>query len=249
MINKKINGVTFKQKKEHRREFVELFRKLCYRHSDWQVWQDFICLTATALSQPFNFRKDREDRYLRIIKGYEKSEQEIFPQMLAEIVMAFQQEGFADILGELYMELQLYNKWRGQFFTPYNLCLMMSKMVSGNPIEKIEKNGYITVNEPCCGSGAMLIAFAHSCFDAKVNYQQSVLFAAQDVDPVVARMAFISMALYGMAGYVIVGNTLLHSPDKPLPDDYDVWYTPMYFNNIWRGRRMMSEIRKIEEVG
>jgi hypothetical protein len=36
-------------------------------------------------------------------------------------------------------------------------------------------------------------------------------------------MAYVQMSLLGMAGYVIIGNSLIPS------ENYDVWFTPMYF--------------------
>ena len=100
------------QGQEHRREFVKLFNQFSAKYQKWQVWQDFIYCSATALSQPVNFRQEREDEYLRIINKYNKQEQGLFAQMLAELILALEQEEFADILGELYMQLEMQNKWK-----------------------------------------------------------------------------------------------------------------------------------------
>jgi type I restriction-modification system DNA methylase subunit len=80
--------------------------------------------------------------------------------MFAKIVLAFEQEGFSDVLGELYMMLNLGNHWRGQYFTPYEVALMMAKMSGDNPAEEIKREGYISVNDSACGSGVMLNAAA-----------------------------------------------------------------------------------------
>ena len=206
-------------------------------HSDWQIWQDFVYMTSAALAQPVDFRQEREDEYLRIIGKYSAEEQSRFQQMLSEIVEAFEQEKFADILGELYMQLNMGNKWRGQFFTPYHICHMMAKMAVGNAQDVIDKKGYFSISDPCCGGGAMLIAFAQSCKEQNVNYQRSVLFTAQDIDPVVARMCFIQMALLGMPGSVIIGNSLTMDYEN-----YDYWHTPMYFTDVWVQRRLCNAV-------
>ena len=234
------SNVVIKHGQEHRQEFVKLFRKFDHGgHSDWAVWQDFIYMAASALSQPCDFRQNREDEYLRIIGKYNKSEQELFPQMLAEVVMSLEQEKFADVLGDLYMQLELYNKWKGQFFSPFEICYMMSALTVGNLKDEIEESGYISVNDCCCGAGGMLIAFAKHCYEQGVNFQNHVLFVAQDVDPVVARMCYIQCSLLGMSGYVIVGNTLL-PPEKM--NSYDYWYTPMYFSGIWHWRKVWKQM-------
>jgi hypothetical protein len=49
---------------------------------------------------------------------------------------------------------------------------MMAQMQFHDTAELIEQRGYITVNDPTCGGGAMLIAFAKVCQDKDVNYQR-----------------------------------------------------------------------------
>ncbi len=70
----------------------------------------------------------------------------------------------------------------------------------------------------------MLIACAGECASQGVNYQRDVLFVAQDIDPVVARMCFISMSLLGMAGYVVIGDSI-----RMDTQNWDYYFTPMYF--------------------
>ena len=241
--------VVFHKGQERRREFYNLFKKLTgYKHNDWQIWQDFIYMAAAALSQPCEFKQNREDEYMRIIAKYNKEEQQLFPQMLSEIVEAFEQEKYADILGDLYMQLEMGNKCKGQFFTPYHVCSMMAKCSATDVSAEIEAKGYMSVNDPCCGGGALLIAFAEHCFEQKVNYQNHIVFVAQDVDPVVAKMCYIQMSLLGMPGYVIIGNSLtqpsvghvlfpkIGKVNENIPDA-DIWYTPMWFADIWHWRR------------
>ena len=98
---------------EHRRELAKLIKQASYSHATWQVWDDFIYMGAAAIAQPLNWVQSREDEYLRRIKRYDKKTQEMFPLMLAETVMALEQEGLVDVLGGIYMELELMNHWKG----------------------------------------------------------------------------------------------------------------------------------------
>ena len=194
---------------------------------------------AVALSQPMQWVQEREDEYLRRMRQYDKDTQALFPEMFAKIILAFETEGFADILGDIYMQLELHNKWKGQFFTPFYISELMAKMATTAEgiASEVEQKGYFSVAELSCGGGAMLIAYAKVAHMEGVNYQRDVLFVGQDIDPVVARMCYISMALLGMPGYVIIGNSLLM--DK---ENWDYWFTSMYFIQgfEWRKQKKTS---------
>jgi len=221
---------------EHRQELAKLIKQASYSHATWQIWDDLMYMSAAALSQPVSWVQAREDEYLRRIGRYDKKTQALFPQMFGEIILAFEQEGLVDVLGDMYMQLELHNKWKGQFFTPSHICELMAKMVDTDITAEIENRGYASIVDPCCGGGAMLLAYAKVAHEAGVNYQTDVLFVGQDIDPVVARMCYISMSLLGMPGYVIIGNSLLM--DK---ENWDYWFTPMYFIHGFQWRQQQRE--------
>lgn len=222
---------------EHRQKFVELLQQATYRHPTWRIWDDFVFMGAAAMSQPFQWVQEREDEYLKRINQYDKATQALFPQMFGEVVLAFEEEGHEDILGEVYMQLNLGNHWKGQFFTPMHICKAMSKMLGTDLSEKIEERGFVTVCDPCCGGGAMLIAHADSCMEVDIDYQRDVMYVGQDIDPVVARMCYISMSLLGMPGYVMIGNTLSY-------EFHEVMYTPLYFLSGFMWRRQKGVVEK-----
>jgi len=244
---------------EHRTALIKLLDKFQHQFSIWQVWDDMVYFCAAALSQPCQWVQAREDEYLRRMKRYPKDLQDLFPQMLAELTLAFEQEGFMDVLGSMYMDLNLGNHWRGQYFTPYEVALMMAKIAGGNPAEEIKQSGFVSVNDSSCGSGVLLIAAAQNYFDNKINYQQKVLFVGQDVDSVVALMCFVQMSLLSMPGYVIIGNTFTQPlvGDALFPKigkvhenipDADIWYTPMFFSDIWHYRRLWRRVMEFTNL-
>lgn len=108
---------------------------------------------------------------------------------------------------------------------------------------KIEKEGYITINDPCCGAGATLIAGVHAVKKrlekAGYNYQNHVFVVAQDIDMTVALMCYIQLSLLGVAGYVKVGNSLT-DPITTNDSTENYWYTPMYFFPAWSMRRIFG---------
>jgi type I restriction-modification system DNA methylase subunit len=236
----------------HRAALMKLLDKFRYMYNAWQVFDDFIYLCAAALAQPVCWIQAREDEYLRRIKAYPKELQELFPTMLAELVLAFEQEGFSDVLGDIYMNQNFGDNRKGQYFSPYDVCRLMAEMTGGNLAEEIKEKGYVSVNDCCCGSGAMLIAFAESAYKQGINYQQNVLFVGQDVDGVVARMAFVQLSLLGCAGYVAIGDSLSNpiTGDALSPDtsNHDVWFMPMYFRKEWEWRRVWKKTTSIGKV-
>jgi hypothetical protein len=246
--------------KDCQREFIKLFNSMCGKHSRYEVWQDFVLLTAIEFSNAVDavHRDERTQTYRRILQKYTAQEQEPFAGMLAQIILGMEKNPDQDFLGDLYMSLELGNDHAGQFFTPYTVCKMMAKVTCSDISDNVKKQGWISVNDPACGAGATLIAVANLCREKDVNYQQHCLFVAQDIDYTVACMCYIQLSLLGCPGYVIVGNTLTnpgtsHDGRGLIPvDDGNVWYTPMYFTNTWALRRMWARValfsRPIEEV-
>lgn len=111
--------------------------------------------------------------------------------------------------------------------------------------ERVNKDGYITLNDSCCGAGATLIAginFARKRLEkANLNYQNHILVSAQDIDTVVALMCYIQLSLLGVAAYVKVGNSL--TEPMTANDSLDnYWFTLMYYSQIWSMRRLLSII-------
>lgn len=191
----------------------------------------------------------RTETYLNMVKKYTPSECEAFGEMLAEVVYGMDENPDQDFLGELYMGLDLGNEHRGQFFTPYNVCKMMGKMMYGDVLqERVKQDGWISVSDPCCGAGALLIAFANTCKESDVNFQTSVLFVAQDIDYVVGCMCYLQLSLMGCAGYVVIDNSLTkpslsHDKRGLIPvHSSNVWYTPFYFRNEWHLRRIWAQM-------
>lgn len=103
-----------------KQEFLKIFKELCYSRSSWQVWADLITCMAVSIANAvdkFEPRySEREKEYEACIGrlgGVEKP-----AQCFSIVVQALELNPDQDFLGELYMELNLGNHWKGQFFTP-----------------------------------------------------------------------------------------------------------------------------------
>ena len=186
----------------YKKEFLSIFNSLCGRHGRWEVWSDFIQLTAIDISNvtdKANAPKRAADAR-NIAKKYSEDEIKRMAEMLMQMVYAIDENPDQDFLGELYMACNLGNDHAGQFFTPYNVCQCMSEITYDVPA-LLDGKGFIAVNDPACGAGALLLSFANACKRHDINYQQKVLFVAQDIDYTVGLMCYIQLSLMGCAGY------------------------------------------------
>lgn len=215
---------------DHQKEILKLFGSLSYRHSAWQAFVDFAEMAALSLSNAVDLqqREKREERYLQIVPRYKPDELAVFPKILGELVMALETE-MSDVVGRTFHDLELHNKWSGQFFSPYPLCRMMAKMALGDEESvraRITERGFVTAQEPACGSGAMVIALAHEMRELGINYQQHLHVTAVDVDLKCVHMAYTQFALLYIPAVIIHGNTLSG-------EEFGRWYTPAHIMDGW----------------
>lgn len=245
-----MRNVTRSVRDSHQREFIKIFNRLSGKYSRWEIWSDFVTLSAIAISNTVDKANaaEREKSYHTIAGKYKPPELDAFASMLAETVNGLEDNQDQDFLGELYMNLALGNDHKGQFFTPYSICTAMARLSSIDLNNRLETEGWISVNDCACGAGALLIAFANECKRQNVNYQTDVLFVAQDIDFVVGMMCYLQLSLLGCPGYVVIGDTIAHpaiSYDKRglIPKDTgNVWYTPFYFRDIWNWRCIAAKM-------
>jgi len=223
---------------DYKKEFQKCMKDIDYSKHDYDVFRDFLNLASLSLANSFYKDEKLEKEYMEIIGRYKKN-QEKFGELLGIVVCALDENPFQDFLGEIFMTLELENKRNGQFFTPYHLSLLIAKMqVSKNAIEEeINKKGYITVSEPACGSGGMVIAFAQALKEEGINPQQSFYFVATDIDQRCSNMCFIQTALLGLCGGVAWGNTLT-------VEQYRAYNTPMFFTEDWQTRFRINKMRE-----
>lgn len=235
-------------------KFLKSFQKLTYRHRAWDVWRDYILLHACSISNVLDKENydQREKRYLKIINQYSKEEQAIFPELAAYTTMALDQNQEQDFLGKMFMRLNLGDRSTGQFFTPYHVCELMAEITMDDVEEEVKRKGYVSVNDPCCGAGATLIAGVHAIrkrlekCDPPMNYQNHVLVITQDIDEIVALMCYVQLSLLGVAGYIKVGNSIVDPMTVDNKTD-KYWFTPMYFSEVWQMRRTIQNFKDLYE--
>lgn len=243
-------AVTRSIRDDHQKNFLKIFNGLTGKHSRWEIWEDFVTLTAIEISNSTDKvnATERTKMYQTIISKYSAKERDGMAEMLAEVVMGMEQNPDQDFLGELYMLCEMGNDASGQFFTPYDVCRCMVE-ISGGSDPAAENAGFFSVSDPACGAGALLIAFANLCRRKNICYHDKVLFVAQDIDLTVGLMCYIQLSFLGCAGYVVIGNTITepstaydHRGLLPAGPQSRVWYTPFFSTDIWYLRRQWAQI-------
>lgn len=194
---------------------------LGYKYDNWKIFNDFLIMCAYSISNSINFNEQREKEYLKIINSYTKEEQLLFPKMLASLVNSLDSDKFNDVLGRLFEELDLQNKYKGQFFTPEHICDLMAKVTldKENIINTINNKGYISLSDSACGSSRTMYAALKFMKENSINHHFNVYIEVQDISVICVLMSYIQLSLYGANAKVILGDTLTN-------EIQDVFYTP-----------------------
>jgi type I restriction-modification system DNA methylase subunit len=202
-------------------------RQLSYRQHLFTTFRHFVELSAIAFSNvadPLN-KAAREEQYLRIVKQYTPEAFQNFPELLGLLTLCLEQES-TDVLGVLYHRLELHNEQSGQFFTPYEVCQTMAKMLVHDAKHLVEEQAFIRAHEPCVGSGAMVIALAQALREEGINYQQCLHVTAVDIDLLAVQMAYVQCTLLHIPAIIVHGDTLRAKT-------YSVWRTFAHVMGFW----------------
>ncbi len=226
---------------DYLKEFILKLQNLDTSRRTDVVFRDFLTLSTYAIMQPFYRSPDIEQKYMNIVSKYTQEQANDFSQMLALLVNALEQK-YQDFLGQIYMRLNLGNVKTGQFFTPYSVSKMMSEITFLENKDNIENQELITLSEPCCGSGGIIIAYAETMKNHNINFQKKLFVEAIDIDELCFQMTYIQLSLYGISARVMLGDTLAYKFSQ-------IYYTPMYFINgfSWKLKEFESNKTKSEK--
>ena len=192
-------------REDFRKIITELSRK---RGGHLEVFQDFCRIVACTLAV-----QTREEEYLLVAKRYDREELGKFSEALGGLIAEMEEHPFADILGPYYTEINssATAKARGEYYTPPEVSEVMARMLfssggEGSPRvdQAIEEGKPITVQDPACGSGGMILAMAKSFGPKKaVDLLRVTLI---DVSPTACDMAYINTTLWGIPSKILQGN-------------------------------------------
>lgn len=164
------------------KSFDSLFSKMAYRHEPSTVFSDLLTIKICC----FGFGTN-EVLYHETIKRYSREELDIMAKLMAELLLIYSKakadDRWVDPLGDYYEFLSSSSKKSalGQFFTPPAVCDMMAIMVSDGDWDK-------TINEPCSGSGRMVLAMN--------NQVKGSYYVCQDLDPICCKMTVVNCLMH-----------------------------------------------------
>lgn len=181
-------------------KIIKTIQSMIGKYGVYNIFEDWVRMIALAYANQIFFNQRREDEYLETMKKYDDAEHSKFYEMYAWL-LEWAEEQMTDMLGYIYMHLELGSKAHGQFFTPYNICRMMAKL------QKYD-GSILKVNEPSCGAGGNIIALAEALKEQGINYQQKMEVVCQDIDTKAVYMTYVQMCLYGIPAIVYQTNTL-----------------------------------------
>lgn len=181
-------------------KIIKTIQSMIGKYGVYNIFEDWVRMIALAYANQIFFSQKREDEYLETMKKYDDAERSKFYEMYAWL-LEWAEEQMTDMLGYIYMHLELGSKAHGQFFTPYNICRMMAKL------HKYD-GSILKVNEPSCGAGGNIIALAEALKEQGINYQQKMEVVCQDIDTKAVYMTYVQMCLYGIPAIVYQANTL-----------------------------------------
>ena len=214
-----------------KKEFIKTVNAIARRYTPEHVFTDFVTMAAMSISNAVDFKQEREKKYLDLSRKYEPDELARFPELLAIATEGFESQ-FGDFLGECFEDLEASNSKAGQFFTPYSVARVCGQITFDKKAidAAISEKGYIGINEPAAGGGAMIVAFLEAMKENGYNFQTQSLTVAQDIDYRCAYMCYVTLSLLGAPAIVCIGDTLT----------LDIWeelHTPFYVLNYRKFKR------------
>lgn len=181
--------------------FRKHLEQLSRHRSTREVFDAFVRLAACAVAC-----ETREAEYLEEAKRWNREELGLFSHALGALINEMDAHPFEDLIGTYYMEFALSTKgqqWNGEFHTPKSVCDLMARMILAS--SEIPSEGPITVAEPACGAGAMILALAGAM---PPESRRRLRVTATDINRTACDMTFINTTLWGIPCHVIHGNSI-----------------------------------------
>lgn len=224
-----------KTKNYNKQSFISLFNSIANHKHRYSVFTDFVTMSAIALHNAINKNQMLEDEYLQIVKKYSKEEVNKLCELFANFVELMEPEP-TDVLGSLYMELEINSLNNGQFFTPHELSLLLARMTYGDVLDNMTSSNkpFITLSEPACGAGGMVLAFVNEMLKKGVNPAEKLYVQCIDIDRLASLMCYLQLSLWHVPAEVIIGNTITMN-------FREVYYTPSYYIGDWHTRLRMRK--------
>lgn len=225
--------------------FISIFNTLAQHRRRYVVFSDFVEMTALALQngcKPFIHEAryhQLENQFLALRGKYSDEDYSKIRDLFHCLIDLLSFEP-TDVLGQLYMLLELGNSNTGQFFTPNELSTLMARLTWGDAFDDPTRP-YLTFSDPACGAGSTLIAALNVGLERGKNPLHTMWMYGQDIDRSAAMMCYIQLTLLGVPACVAVGDTLSAAPPS------ECFYTLMHYLGRW-GPRLNRDFQQQQEA-
>ncbi|MFH1300061.1 MAG: N-6 DNA methylase, partial [Planctomycetota bacterium] len=183
----------------HTRQLFSTLESVSQRSgvSRGKAFEDLLQACVAALAA-----ETMEPAYFEAIKAHLEGSQgkrgvDLFPKFLAQLIEGMSKQD-QDLLGDLFEGSISYGE-KGQFLTPESVSQLLANLTI-DAEGKADDNQTQTINDPCCGTGRMLLKAG------EINPKAELV--GQDIDARCVRITALNLGLRGKYGYVICGNSL-----------------------------------------
>lgn len=215
------------------------------------TWFDMVCKAAPEMGAVQAFEDFVEMAFHLILGDREKAlavrslanggeeRQAKFAEALHALAEEMGQRRFSDVLGEVHQEIRGTRSQQatGSFYTPESLCDAMAQMTMDQEAirAKVERHEIVRVQDPTIGAGRTLL----SCAKIYRKYLPWFRFYGTDMELNACRMAFVNMALNGMAAEVTHGNELTQ-------EVWARWRTPEWY--AYEGMEHLETLQRVMRI-
>lgn len=209
--------------REHAKSFIDVGHEIARREGwrEYDVFVKWLEASTAALMNPVLTGLGRQEewakneaRYMHVVHSckHPKTTMSDFSRMLSFCTLALEEKP-TDFIGPVFMELAA-NENVGQFFTPGPLAAVSARMALGNVWDILtsayaeEGRTHITLSEPACGVGAMVLEANSVLKEHNVCPARDAHWVVTDIDWKAVCGAYIQLSLTGCSAVVVHGDTL-----------------------------------------
>ena len=153
-----------------------------------------------------------EERYHTIRRQYKEEGFKIFPELLGVLASGCTLERQTPEAMKIFWVSFIWTWMRQTSVTvsilrrwPYRV---MARLMGIDTTEKLEKQRFVSLLEPCCGSGANLLAFAEHIADSGKVPTLHMETVVVDIDVLCVWMCFVQYHFYGIPAKIIHGDSI-----------------------------------------
>lgn len=122
--------------------FISVFKSTGCHLRRWEVFSDFLTLAASELDLARVRTAENAERCRKICDRYGAADIANMHELFCLMVSALEAK-FHDFLGTIFMELELGDNGRGQYFTPYSVQCLMARMLMPGIRDTIRREGIL----------------------------------------------------------------------------------------------------------